>query len=29
MALMCYFQDEEGQLFKCYYAFNPYFYVGF
>ena len=29
MALLCYFQDDCGQVFKCYYAFNPYFYVGF
>lgn len=29
MALLCYFQDEAGQVFKCYYSFDPYFYVGF
>jgi hypothetical protein len=29
MALLCYFQDELGEVFKCYYPYNPYFYVGF
>ena len=29
MALLCYFLDEMGETFKCYYAFDPYFYVSF
>lgn len=29
MALLCYFQDEMGDVFKAYYPYSPYFYVGF
>ena len=29
MALLCYFLGQMGETFKCYYAFDPYFYVSF
>jgi len=29
MAVLCFFQSEEGELIKCMIPYRPYFYIGF
>lgn len=29
MAVLCFFQSEDGELVKCMLPYRPYFYVGF
>lgn len=29
MAVLCFFQSEEGELIKCMIPYKPYFYVAF
>jgi DNA polymerase epsilon subunit 1 len=29
MAVLCFFQSEDGELVKCLLPYRPYFYVGF
>lgn len=29
MAVLCYFQSEDGEMIKCLFPYKPYFYVGF
>jgi hypothetical protein len=29
MAVLCFFQSEDGELVKCLLPYKPYFYVGF
>lgn len=29
MAVLCFFQSDEGELVKCMIPYRPYFFVGF